>query len=67
MPISTFALALEALERGHSLYHYLPRDLIFRHGSLFARARSLFVQRVQGDHYRLVRSRPSTLAASIWC
>lgn len=50
---STFALALEALKRGHRLYHYLPRDLIFRHGSLFARARSLFVQRVEGDHYRL--------------
>ena len=29
---STFALALEAQNRGHALYYYLPRDLSFRHG-----------------------------------
>ena len=50
---STFALAIEALRRGHTLYHYLPRDLILRAGRLLARARPLFVQRVAGDHYRL--------------
>ena len=50
---STFALAIEALRRGHTLYHYLPRDLILRAGRLLARARPLFVQRVAGDHCRL--------------
>jgi glutathione synthase len=50
---SSFALAVEALKRGHTLYHYLPRDLSFRGGRLTARARPLFVQRVRGDHYRL--------------
>ncbi|MBK8176907.1 MAG: glutathione synthase [Rhodospirillales bacterium] len=50
---STFALALEAQRRGHSLWHYLPKDLTFSAGSVFARARPLSVQRVKGDHFRL--------------
>ena len=29
---SSFALALEAQRRGHGLYHYLPRQLSYRHG-----------------------------------
>ncbi|SMF08747.1 glutathione synthase [Tistlia consotensis] len=48
---STFALALEATRRGHGLYHYLPRELAFRDGRLYAHARPLEVRRVKGDHY----------------
>jgi len=48
---STFALALEAQRRGHTLWHYLPQSLSFSAGQLFARARPLTVQRMQGDHF----------------
>lgn len=50
---STFALALEAQQRGHALWHYLPQDLTFSAGSVFARARPLEVKRQRGDHFRL--------------
>ena len=50
---STFALALEAQRRGHTLYHYLAQDLTFSAGQVWARARPLTVQRVAGDHFRL--------------
>ena len=57
---STFALMLEAQNRGHSLWHYEVRDLSLREGEgsgdrrrgrLTARARPVRVQRVQGRHY----------------
>src|SRR6202046_5674512 len=50
---STFALALEAQSRGHSLLYYGPRDLTFRDGMVTARARSLSVRNVKGDHFTL--------------
>lgn len=50
---STFALALEAQQRGHELWHYLPQDLTFSAGSVFARARPLEVKRQRGEHFRL--------------
>ncbi len=37
---STFALALEAQARGHSLLYYGPRDLTFRDGEVIARCRA---------------------------
>src|ERR1700733_397639 len=50
---STFALALEAQARGHSLLYYGPRDLTFREGLVTARVRSLTVRNVKGDHFTL--------------
>ena len=50
---STFVLGLEAQNRGHGLYHYLPSDLSFRAGRVFARARSLELRRRLGDHASL--------------
>ena len=50
---STFVLALEAQRRGHGLFHYLPTDLNYHHGRVFARARALEVRRVRGDHFTL--------------
>ncbi len=50
---STFALALEAQARGHSLLYYGPRDLSFLDGRITARARSLEVRNVRGDHFTL--------------
>lgn len=48
---STFMLALEAQARGHALFHYLPSDLAFRDGRLYARARPLEVRREKGNHF----------------
>ncbi|MCE2509504.1 MAG: glutathione synthase [Alphaproteobacteria bacterium] len=48
---STFALALEAERRGHALFHYLPQDLAFRHGRVFARVRPMNVREKKGDHF----------------
>jgi glutathione synthase len=50
---STFALALEAQQRGHALYHYHPSQLALRDGRLFATLRALEVWRKKGDHHRL--------------
>ncbi|MGH7047767.1 MAG: glutathione synthase [Stellaceae bacterium] len=49
---STFALALEAQARGHSLFHYLPAALTLRDGRLHARGRPLEVFRQHGRHHR---------------
>ena len=48
---STFMLAMEAQARGHTLYHYLPSELAFRDGKLFARARAIEVRREVGNHF----------------
>jgi glutathione synthase len=50
---STFAMALEAQGRGHSLVYYGPRDLTFREGKVTARVRPLSVRAVKGDHFTL--------------
>ncbi|MDJ0935811.1 MAG: glutathione synthase [Kiloniellales bacterium] len=50
---STFVLALEAQNRGHRVYHYLPQDLAFEAGTVRARARPLEVRRQKGDHFTL--------------
>jgi glutathione synthase len=50
---SSFVLGLEALERGHSLFHYLPRDLFLRDGRVFATARALQLKRELGNHFKL--------------
>jgi glutathione synthase len=47
---STFVLALEAQRRGHALFHYLPRNLFFREGRVYARTRPLTVRRERGRH-----------------
>ena len=50
---STFVMALEAQARGHCLYHYLPQDLVFKHGRVIAGARTLQVRRETGGHFTL--------------
>jgi len=50
---STFALALEAQARGHSLLYYGPRDLTFRDGAVTARVRPLTLREKKGDHFTL--------------
>ena len=46
-------MAEEAQARGHELFFYTPDHLSYREGRIMARAHSLRVQRVQGDHAHL--------------
>ena len=50
---STFALALEAQRRGHSLFYYGPKELSWRDGKVTAFIRPLSVKNVKGDHFTL--------------
>jgi glutathione synthase len=50
---STFALALEAQARGHTLFYYGPRDLSWQDGTVTAFMRPLAVKAVKGDHFTL--------------
>ena len=60
---SSFVLGLEALRRGHSLFHYLPRDLFLRDGRVFATARPLQLKRERGNHFRFGEADTLDLAA----
>src|ERR1700760_960990 len=50
---STFALAIEAQARGHTLLYYGPRDLTFCDGVGRAVVRPLQVRATKGDHFTL--------------
>ena len=50
---STFALALEAQARGHTLLYYGPRDLTLRDGVVVATVRPLEVRDKRNDHFTL--------------
>jgi glutathione synthase len=50
---SSFALALEAQRRGHSLFHYMPQHMSFVGGKVLARGRALAVRRERGNHATL--------------
>jgi glutathione synthase len=47
---STFRLALEAQDRGHSIFVYSPDRLSYRSGRIIARGHPAEVRRVRGDH-----------------
>ena len=59
---STFALLLEAQERGHDVFYYTPDKLSLRDGKLIAEGHSLTVEDRPGDHYRLAYARAVDLA-----
>ena len=50
---SSFVLGLEAQARGHSLYHYLPRDLAMIDRRVVARVRPMELRREKGNHVTL--------------
>jgi glutathione synthase len=60
---STFALALEAERRGHRLWHYLPKDMSFRDGTVVAHAHPLNVRREKGNHFTFGPAETLELAA----
>ena len=59
---STFALALEAQARGHSLFYYLPKNLSMLNGVVSAVGHDLTVQREKGNHATLGPARAVELA-----
>jgi glutathione synthase len=50
---STFALLLEAQQRGHAIAYYTPDQLALRDGRVFATLRPLQVRDREGDHFKL--------------
>lgn len=48
---STFALALEAQNRGHKLYYYLPKHLAQRDGKISTKGHTLAVKNERGNHF----------------
>ncbi len=50
---STFVLALEAQERGYTLYHYGPESLSLDQGRVVAMAEEMTVRREHGNHHDL--------------
>jgi glutathione synthase len=59
---STFALLLEAQERGHALAYYTPDRLALTGGHLFAAVQALEVRDQLGDHVTLGEPRRAELA-----
>ena len=59
---STFALLLEAQQRGHSIAYYTPDRLALRGAKLMAAVRPLKVRDRQGDHFTLGEPRRTQLA-----
>ena len=62
---SSFALMLEAQQRGHRIFHYLPRDLTYEDGAIRAEARELRVKRQEGAHFTAGEQRPLDLAKDV--
>tara|TARA_B100000378_G_scaffold18751_1_gene14786 strand:- start:806 stop:1753 length:948 start_codon:yes stop_codon:yes gene_type:complete len=50
---STFAMSLEAQNRGYELYHYTPDRLTLRDGKIIAAVEPMTLRDVEGDHYTL--------------
>jgi glutathione synthase len=50
---TSFALSLEAQQRGHALFHYTPDRLSMDGGKIYARLEAMDVRDVKGDHYTL--------------
>lgn len=50
---STFALGLEAQNRGHRLYHWEPNRLQLRNGKVRAKIEAMELRDTAGDHYTL--------------
>ncbi|MDZ7600381.1 MAG: glutathione synthase [Hoeflea sp.] len=50
---STFAMSLEAQNRGYRLFHYTPDQLSMRDGEIEAVAEPMILRDVEGDHFEL--------------
>jgi glutathione synthase len=59
---STFALLLEAQNRGHELFYYTPPNLALLEGKLLARGSTLTVEDKVGSHYAVSDQRTVDLS-----
>ena len=50
---STFAMSLEAQQRGYKLFHYTPDKLSLRDGKVYATVEPMVLRDVKGDHFDL--------------
>lgn len=50
---STFAMSLEAQERGYKLFHYTPDKLSLRDGKVYATVEPMELRDTKGDHFTL--------------
>ena len=50
---STFAMCLEAQQRGHEIFHYTPSQLSLRNGKVVATVERMTLRDVTGDHFSL--------------
>ncbi len=62
---TSFALALEAQNRGATLFEYGPEHLSYDQGRIIARARPMRVQKVKGNHVSFDRRRRIDLAEDV--
>ena len=62
---SSFALALEAQERGHKLFHYEPKNLSLSQLKPVAKLRSLTVRNITGNHFYLGEQRVADLKTDV--
>ena len=62
---STFALMLEAQQRGHRLFEYPAHALTYEDGAVRALARPVTVQRTKGDHFQAGEAVTLDLAADV--
>jgi len=62
---SSFALALEAQERGHKLFHYEPKNLSLLQLKPVAKLRSLTVRNITGNHFSLGQQKVADLKTHI--
>lgn len=60
---STFAMLLEAQNRGHSISYYTPDKLSLSEGRLYAAAQSLQVRDKAGDHFTLGDAKRTDLSS----
>lgn len=59
---STFAMCLEAQNRGHALFHYTPNALQMRGGIVSAAIEKLAVRDIKGDHFDLEDAKLTNLS-----
>ena len=59
---STFAILLEAQNRGHDIFYYTPQNLALHGDKLLARGATLSVKDKTGDHYALSNPRVEDLS-----
>jgi len=62
---SSFALALEAQERGHKIFHYEPKNLSLLQLKPVAKLRSLTVRNIVGNHFSLGQQKVADLKTDI--